>query len=223
MRDHGRWASTSWEMTLTRVIEGRRCRRRRNETEGRKEGRRDGRWKVKGEKTTKFFRSDPYHGRTLWRQWCSAVGYRWKSSNQRERPRGCGFWRQSFVFFESCNASVRVYPQYVYTDSYIYICIHIYLYEYFHRRFAFALQAFANVFIFDEDASGRSFLSFHSPFFLRLGLIGLLSVLWNFSSQSEAFMRQLVDRYRSIFVLDQSFFEYSSTTRHFYRWSADSN
>lgn len=126
MRDHGRWASTSWEMTLTRVIEGRRCRRRRNETEGRKEGRRDGRWKVKGEKTTKFFRSDPYHGRTLWRQWCSAVGYRWKSSNQRERPRGCGFWRQSFVFFESCNVSVRVYPQYVYTDSYIYIYVYTY-------------------------------------------------------------------------------------------------
>lgn len=121
MRDHGRWASTSWEMTLTRVIEGRRCRRRRNETEDRKEGRKEG----KGREDYEIFQKRPIPRSNTVKAMmlCRRIPVK---IFQRERPRGCGFWRQSFVFFESCNVSVRVYPQYVYTDSYIYIYVYTY-------------------------------------------------------------------------------------------------
>lgn len=177
-------------MTLTRVIEGRRCRRRRNETEGRKEGRTEG---GKGGRLRNFSGATHTTVNTVKAMmfFHAAIGYRWKSSNQRERARGCGFWRQSFLFFESCNECKSV------SALHIPMQLYIYLYEYFHRQFAFALKPLLMC-IFDEDASGRLFLSFHYLFF-QFGL-SLLSVLWDFSPELETFMRQLAIN------IDPSFF-----------------
>lgn len=140
----------------------------------------------------------------------AAIGYRWKSSNQRERARGCGFWRQSFLFFESCNECKGV------SALHIPMQLYIYLYEYFHRQFAFALKPLLMcVFSMRTQADVCSSL-FITCFF---NLVYHFCPSVRFFSRVRNVHASAGDQYRSIFFLDQYFFEYFSThtTRHSYQ------